>query len=66
MIPENRVLGLAETFAAQVGQSVTAVMSKLLETDSLARAGYDGTGRLTEAQADVAARVLEGWIGRTK
>jgi hypothetical protein len=65
-IPENRVLALAREFAGIVGRGTTDVMLRLLETESLAKAGYDGTGHLTEAQAEVAARVLNGWIERSK
>lgn len=62
----NRVLGLAATFARMRKRTVKEVVEALLRAETMRRSGYTGTGHLTFKQADVAMRVLGGWIEKAR
>ena len=62
----NSVLGLAERFARMRNRTVKEVVEALLRAETMRRSGYAGTGHLTFRQADVAMRVLGGWIEKAR
>lgn len=58
----ERIFNLIERFAKMRERSLTDVTLALLNSDTLARYGYDGKSQLTPEQADIAAGILEVWI----
>ena len=62
----ERVFDLIKQFAEMRHHSMTDVTVALLKSRTLARYGYNGSGRLNEEQADVAIGILESWIEKAK
>ena len=58
----ERMFDLVKRFAEMRGRSLSDVILALLTTETLASYGYDGSGQLTDLQADAAVKVLEQWI----
>ena len=62
----ERGFDLIREFAEMRKRPLTDVTLAVLNSDTLARYGYDGSSHLTEAQADVAIGLLESWIEKAK
>lgn len=62
----EKVFDLIKQFADMRRHSLTDVTLALLHSNTLARHGYDGSGHLTEAQAEIAIGILESWIEKAK
>lgn len=60
----ERIYDLIERFAKMRGRTMTEVTLALLNSKTIERLGYTGSGHLTERQADAAIGILEGWIER--
>lgn len=58
----ERVFDLIQRFAEMRGRTMTEVTLALLNSKTLERAGYAGSGHLTQRQAEIATAILEGWI----